>query len=94
MQDIENYVVIRWASKWKQLGSQLNVGEHVIRNIEYDHQNDCEGSCSTMLSRWLEETDHPTWEMLISACDKASDDPTGLYIYTTSMVYCNFEYVV
>ena len=79
MRDIDDHVVEKFASKWKELGSQLNVGEHVIRNIEYDYPHDCERCCRIMLSRWLDEIAHPTWGTLINALDKVSDNVTGLY---------------
>ena len=72
MRDIDDHVVEKFATKWKQLGSQLNMGEHLIRNIEFDHRNDCEGACRKMLSRWLEETANPTWGTLINALDKVA----------------------
>ena len=79
MKDIDNHVVKMWGSKWKELGTQLNIGEHLIRNIEHDHPNDCERCCRIMLSKWLEETANPTWEMLIGALNEIADDATGLY---------------
>ena len=72
MRDIDDHVVEKYASKWMQLGSQLNVGEHVIRNIEHNYPSDCERCCRIMLNKWLEETAHPTWETLINALDKVS----------------------
>ena len=79
MRDIDDHVVEKFATKWKQLGSQLNVGEHLIRNIECDHRNDCERCCRIMLSKWLDETAHPTWGTLINALDKVSDNAAGVY---------------
>ena len=90
MKDIDNHVIEKWASKWKQLGSQLNVGEHVIRHIECDHHEDCERCCRIMLSKWLEETVHPTWGLLINALDKVSDNATGLF---NSYCYSFFIYL-
>ena len=90
MRDIDDHVVEKFASKWKELGSQLNVGGDLIRNIEYDFPNNCERCCRIMLDKWLDETAHPTWEALINALDKISDnatnaDDTGLY---DSYCYC------
>ena len=86
MKDIDNHVVERWASKWKELGSRLNVGEHLIRNIEYDYPNDCERCCRIMLSKWLEETPHPTWGVLMSAIDEVSDNSIGMYLFIATNV--------
>ena len=92
MRDIDDHVVEKFASKWKELGGQLNFGEHLIRNIEYDYPHDCERCCRIMLSKWLEETTHPTWGTLLDALDKVPDNTTiaehtGLY---NSYCYCLF----
>ena len=79
MKDIDDLVTDKWASKWKKLGSNLKMGEHLIKNIEYDHPNDCERCCRIMLNKWLDETANPTWDMLTGALDKISDNVTGLY---------------
>ena len=84
-------MIKKWASKWKELAGQLNMINDVITNTEHNHPNDCEECCSIMLSKWLEETSHPTWKVLISALDKVSiDSETGLYIS-----YCatNLNYI-
>ena len=86
MKDIDNHVVERWASKWKELGSQLNIGEHLIRNIEHDCPSDCGKCCRIMLSKWLEETSHPTWGALMSAVDEVSDNSTGMYLFIATNI--------
>ena len=79
MRDIDKCVInTRYALQWQKLGSKLNIEEHLIRNIECNHPNDCKGCCRIMLSNWLEETAHPTWYMLMRALDEISTD-AGLY---------------
>ena len=78
MRDIDDHVVEKYASKWERLGSQLNLDDHVIRNIQHDYPNDCERCCRIMLKKWLEETAHPTWGTLINALDKVSYKAAGL----------------
>ena len=78
MKDIDNHVVGKWASKWKELGGQLNVGEEVIRNIQHDFER----CCHNMLETWLDQTAHLTctWKILINALDNVSSEPpAGLY---------------
>ena len=81
MKDIDNYVVERWASKWKQIAAQLNIEEYLIRNIDYNYPSNCEECCRKMLGNWLEQNTHPTWEKLINAVDQVSENLTGLQIY-------------
>ena len=79
MRHIDSHVIKKLSSKWKELGSQLNIGEHLIKSIESDYRNDNERCYRTMLHKWLEGPAHTTtWEILIDAVDKVSDDPTGL----------------
>jgi len=78
MKDIDNFVVWRWASYWKQLGRQLNIEECLINNINYDYPNDCVRCCGQMLSNWLEQSSQPTWEKLIHALDKVLENAKGM----------------
>ena len=78
MRHIDSHVIKELSSKWKELGSQLNIGEHLIKSIESDYRNDSERCCRVMLHKWLKGPTHTTWEVLINAVDKVSDDITGL----------------
>jgi len=78
LRELNNHVVPKWAASWKQLGGLLNIEEHLIRIIEQDHPNDCEGCCSKMLQEWLDMNSNATWEILVNALDKVVDDMTGL----------------
>ena len=80
IKDIANFVVVKWASKWKEIARQLNIEECLIRNIEHDYPSDCVECCWKILSDWLEQSRHPTWEMVINAVDQVSDNLTGLNI--------------
>ena len=40
MIDINNHVVPNWAPKWKQLGTQLNIQQHLMDIIGHNHPND------------------------------------------------------
>ena len=86
MRHIDSHVIKKLSSKWKELGSQLNIDEHLINSIESDYCNDSERCCRVMLHKWLKGSVHTTtWEVLIDAVDKVSDDPTGL---------CNNSYII
>ena len=74
--DINNYVVPYWARKWKQLGSQLNIQQHLMGNIEHDYPQDCETCCSKMFSEWLDTEPSASWGDVITAVDKIS---SGMY---------------
>ena len=72
LKDIDNYVVPKWASKWKQLGAQLNVAQHLMDIIEQNHSDDCENCCGKMFAEWLNINCAPTWEDIINAVDNLS----------------------
>ena len=72
MRDIDNHVVPRWASKWRQLGTQLNIDQHLIDNIEHDHPDSCESCCSKMIVEWLDINPTASWKDIISTVDSLS----------------------
>ncbi|XP_065900889.1 uncharacterized protein [Dysidea avara] len=74
LKDMANHIVPKWASTWKELGVHLNIEDHLLRNIEKDFSNDCEGSCSKMLQEWLDMNRNASWEVLIDALDKLAEN--------------------
>ena len=76
IKEMANHVVPMFASKWKRLGIQLNIEEHLLQNIEKDHANDCEGCCSKMLTEWLDMNTDASWGILINALDKQNTQNT------------------
>ena len=79
LKDIDNHVVMRWASQWKEIATQLNIEEYLIRIIDHDLPNNCVDCCRRMLGDWLEQDKHPTWEKLVNAIDQVSENLAGLY---------------
>jgi len=60
-----------------QLGRHLNIEENLLRIIEKNNFNDCERSCSKMLSDWLDMNVHASWGELIDSIDKLMDEQEG-----------------
>jgi len=73
---LNNFVVPKFATSWRQLGAQLNIENHLLRIIEKDHPHDCEGCCSKMLQEWLDLDSTASWEILINALHALDDDVT------------------
>ena len=69
LKDIDNYIVIKCAANWKQLGKNLNINEDLLNIIEKNYP-DCEDCCSKMLSDWLDSTPQASWETLLDAVDE------------------------
>ena len=80
MKDIEDYVVPKLATQWKELGKQLNIDQYSLNILQKDYPNDCKKCCSKMLGDWLEENtrQNATWEILHNAIDKLQK---GTYDY-------------
>ena len=90
MKDINDYVVTRYAPRWKQLGNQLNIDQDSINVIQHDCGNNCIECCTKMLEAWLEQNtyDGATWEILMYAIDNLPIDLTGVCSYI-SKIACN-----
>ena len=72
MVNINNHVVPMWAPKWRNLGTKLNIQQHLMDIIECNHSNDCETCCSKMFSGWLDTNPGACWEDIITAVDSLS----------------------
>ena len=77
MKDIENHIVPKWAPKWRQFGTLLNINQHLMDIIEHDHANDCESCCSKIFSEWLDSNPTASWKDIITAVDNLSSN--GMY---------------
>jgi len=58
----------------------LNVADYLLKIIEKDHPNDCEGCCSKMLQEWLEMSSDASWEVLIDSMDKLRPANEGKFL--------------
>ena len=79
MKDLEEHVVTRFATQWRQLGYLLNIDQNLLDILQCNYPNDCEECCSRMLDAWLQQNtkENTTWETLIDAIDKL---PTGMKV--------------
>ena len=71
LKNIENYVVIKCATMWKQLGKNLDIDDDLLNIIEKDNPDSCENCCSKMLSEWLDLNPNASWRILLDAVNKA-----------------------
>ena len=53
-------------ARWRQLGEQLNVPDHILRTIEAHGGDDLEKCITEVLTRWTEQKPH-SWKILINA---------------------------
>ena len=67
LRDLNNYVVIKCATAWKELGENLKVDKNLLKIIGKDNPHSCENCCSKMLSEWLDLTPEASWGILLDA---------------------------
>ena len=67
-------MVPKWAPKWRELGTQLNIDQHLMDIIERDCHNDCESCCRKMFSKWLYNNPSVSWEDITTAVDTLLSD--------------------
>jgi len=59
---IENY-----ATKWRNIGLELNVSSEALDIIEVDHLTDVKARCKAMLKIWLQKDNEASWGKLLHA---------------------------
>ena len=64
---IENY-----ATKWRNIGLELNVSSGALDNIEVNYPIDVEACCKAMLKIWLQRDNKATWGKLLHAVAAAN----------------------
>ena len=71
---MNNSVVTRVATNWKQLGRNLEIEDNLLNIIETNNPHDSESCCSKMLNEWLDLTPNASWKILNNAIDKTQDE--------------------
>ena len=66
------HVVLRYAHKWRFLGTLLKVDEAELDIIHCNCPNDSKECCRRLLSTWLETFPDALWDQLLSAIDDLS----------------------
>ena len=74
-------MVVKWAPKWRELGTQLNIDQCMMDIIEYGDPKDCKKCCLKMFSEWLSINPAATWEDITTAVDNLLSD--GMFIICT-----------
>ena len=73
LKDIEDHVVIKCATIWKQLGKNLNIDDNLLNIIEKDNAHNCVNCCSKVLHEWLDTNPNASWKILLDAVNKAQN---------------------
>jgi len=76
--DLQRWITRRYAAKWREIGTQLDLRDATLSIIQANHPCDVERCCNEMLSKWLEVDNTASWQKLFTAIDNCtgqSDDP-------------------
>ena len=71
---------------WHSLGVKLGVEDHELTTIERDFRGDSVSCKHKMLSRWLRNAKHPTWQAVVDALRRMEEHAVASKI---SEKYCS-----
>ena len=58
---------------WNQLGIQLNVPRHILRNIDRENPGNESRKLSEVLQYWIDNEPEPSWEKIIQALQRIGE---------------------
>ena len=62
---------IKFATKWSNIGLELDIDSEVLDIIDADYKNDVQKCCSIMLRKWLDSDPEASWGKLFDAVENA-----------------------
>ena len=74
---IQRLVIPSYAKYWKQIGTELQLDDHSLDNIEVNSRK-VEHWCREMITQWLAVDTTATWMKLLNAIDEVSKYPDAI----------------
>ena len=65
LKDLYQYITPKYATKWKVIGTLLNIPSEQLDIIEHDCMFRAEACCNDMLKNWLQVDVTATWKKLL-----------------------------
>jgi len=65
LKELENYVTPHHAAKWREIGTQLDIGKGTLDAIEHDCYHKAVPCCNSVWEKWLEVDDFASWKKLL-----------------------------
>ena len=87
LKDLHNYIVPVYATRWRVIGTQLGLPNGRLDIIEYNHSNDVERCCISMLDEWLNIDTTASWGKMITVIESpavSTPDRGDLSLYIVS----------
>ena len=89
IKELHNKIVPLWAAKWRELGEELGLSQHMLEIISMNnayHPRNCEECCKAVLKKWLEQDPTASWSKIDEATNSISGTIAvhtgkGIYIY-------------
>ena len=78
MRDLNIYIILRYALKWKVIGTLLGLRSERLDIIEYDNRYKAEPCCRDMLSHWLDVDPFASWGKLFTVIESLGDMSSGI----------------
>ena len=73
LKDLQKYITRRYATKWKELGIQLDLNEETLSVIQANNPLNAVGCCNAMLSGWLQVDTNASWQKVFIAIDNCTE---------------------
>lgn len=69
LKDLYNYITPQYATKWKEIGTLLDLPTGTLDIIENDNVHKAVHCCNSMLNKWLKVDETASWEKLFAAIE-------------------------
>ena len=95
IKELHKKIVPVWAAKWRELGEELGLSQHVLENISMNHAyhpQRSEECCKAVLKKWLDQDLTASWSKIDEATNSISGaiavhTGKGMYIYYRHFLY-------
>ena len=78
---IQRLVIPSYAKHWKQIGTELQLDDRTLDNIEANyatHSKKVENCCREMITQWLKVDPTATWTKLLNSIDAVITYPDAV----------------
>ena len=89
--DLLRYIVPKFAAKWRDLGTYLEIPSHSLDTIAADHPSDSKKCCNTMLQEWKKISPYCTWDKLQKAINLLSHVSVSSHNDSSKSKYVNIK---
>lgn len=78
--DILNYITPNYATKWREIGTLLDLSSEKLKIIQYDCMDKAEACCNETLRYWLRIDATATWRKLLDVIKSPAVDSKSIAV--------------